>query len=125
MFYSINDGIDTPIPASANVDEEAAELDADWDQGGHPVGTTIKKREHNESCYIVAKHEIVEIYNTNKNTLGKKRAKVDRLDEIITKAKERNALPHDFKVNKSLIRQGLKKNMFVYAPHGGHTSPLA
>ena len=75
-------------------------------------------------CYIAAKHEIVEIYNTEKNTLGKKRTKVSRLDEIIAEAKERITLSCDLKVNKSLIRQRLKRKMCVYASQGGHTSPL-
>ena len=38
--------------------------------------------------------------------------------------KERNALLRDFKVNKLLIRQHLKQNMFVYDTHGVHISPL-
>lgn len=43
----------------------------DRDKGDRHMGTTIRKRAHNELCLIAAKNKIFEIFNTEKNTLKK------------------------------------------------------
>ena len=96
-------------------------------KGGRPNGTTDVNKKVSNLSVIAAKNEIALTLDSEKKSLGKKRLRAGRLDEIISEVKKRNGLPDDYVINKSTIRQRLKKkqNLMVYVDHPGHASPLS
>ena len=93
-------------------------------KGGQSEGTTDKRKYNNSKAAISSKNEIADIYFTKKKAAGKKRLKCGCLEEIIAEVKETNKLTDDIIINKALIRQRVKQNLFVGTGHGGTSSPL-
>ena len=54
-----------------------------------------------------------------------KRLKRCRLSKIIKEVKMRNNLKDDIRIDKALIRQRIKQNLFVWSGNGGISSPLS
>ena len=73
---------------------------------------------------IASKNEIATLYKAERDQAGKKRLKRGRLDDIIKEVKKRNLLPDDIVIDKPLIRQRMKQNIFVSVGHAGLSSPL-
>ena len=93
-------------------------------KGGRPVGASNKNKNNLKLAVIASKNEIATLYKAERDQAGKKRLKRGRLDDIIKEVKERNSLPDDIVIDKPLIRQRMKQNIFVSVGHAGLSSPL-
>mmetsp|Transcript_12989 Transcript_12989/g.15242 ORF Transcript_12989/g.15242 Transcript_12989/m.15242 type:complete len:125 (-) Transcript_12989:809-1183(-) len=71
------------------------------------------------------KNEISLRYDDERKQAEKKRLKRGCIDEIITNTKQKNLLPAECVIDKCMIRQRQKRNVFVLNPHAGHSSPLS
>lgn len=128
-FLPVNFGAHTTT-TSAEDNTPATLLDAPVDslnvpKSERPVRTCDKRKYNKSKADISKKNEITQMYFTKMNKTGNKMLKRGRLDEIIKEAKMRNSLTEDIRIDKALIHQRIKQNLFVWNGHCGTSSPLS